>query len=200
MNLMGASETDSFIVNIRGATRDEIYAAVRSVPGPGPHLNLVWGSSRVVDDEGNAQLLVRTASADAAVDVVRDAFAANPGVEILSAAKRPPGSIDYGRYEAIRCRAVEHLVVEMMRGGAAEEERLHWLMWGWEEPITVVSVSVRGEYPDTKLHLVTYERGRDIQHETRMAIWKSEEFVAAAETIDGLRRWIGDQLMYARGG
>jgi hypothetical protein len=61
-------------------------------------------------------------------------------------------------------------------------------------------VSLRGSYPHTRLRIITYDRPRDLEQPYEAPLWSDQEFVEASRTIDGLKRWIGDFLMYRRGG
>jgi hypothetical protein len=207
-DLVSRTVTDAihFLVRVDGELTEEVREAFR--PGIGITIAPEWGSKGAdwwksqLDEAGTPhfRVLVRAETPEQAREQVEAVFADIEGVSVRAVDRQTPFEVNYGRYEEITYRGIENLVVELMTGYAEEEERLWRLKFGREPTITIHSVTLRGSYPDTRLRVLRYDRARDLEQEKGSGLWQNEEFVAAAETIAGLRSWISDFLMYERGG
>ncbi len=109
-------------------------------------------------------------------------------------------SAEAARYLAIERKAYENHVLELVRAYAAEKELQYREHRGRELHIVVREVKMTGEYPETKICIRRYERGRDREHWKQHPFWKDPSFRKTDGEIRPPERVAGDILIIARGG
>jgi len=107
--------------------------------------------------------------------------------------------LEEGRFLEIEHRAFERYVLEVVREGAAEEERIYRELHGEDPRSLVRRAELTREYPRTALRITVYDRGRDLEQASEYPIWDPDY-----ETSDGRMKRAseiaGHILMMARGG
>jgi hypothetical protein len=141
------SEKRQFIVRVDGEITDEVREALtREAHGlDTPVSERIYplperGESRWLEPTLDAQgmpffrVVVTAETEEQAKARVEDFFSAIPHLAVGESYARPQGEITKGDYEAIEKRAIEHFVVELMTGLAAEGERLSRIVLGRDDP------------------------------------------------------------------
>lgn len=106
-----------------------------------------------------------------------------------------------GNYKVIWGKAFEKYLLELARGYAAEQERLHREIQGKEDNPLIREIQLSGEYPDTGFLIRKYDRVRDLEQEQWYFIWGNPEFFDEdLKPLVSAERIVGDTLMWARGG
>ncbi len=107
--------------------------------------------------------------------------------------------LDQGRFREIERRAFERYLLEVVREGAIEEERLYRDSRGEDMAILVREVELVRNYPKTALRIRTLDRARDLEQWSEYPIWDLDY-----EEPDGRMKpgnfIAGQILMMARGG
>jgi hypothetical protein len=146
-DLLSGAVTDAihFLVRVDGELTDEVREAFRGgMSDQGGWINIApvrgsrgadWWRSQV-DAAGTPhfRVVVMAETPEQARERVEALFADIEGVSVGAVDRRAPGGPIYGRYEEITYRGIEHLLVELMTGYAAEEERLGRGRRGWSGP------------------------------------------------------------------
>jgi hypothetical protein len=107
-----------------------------------------------------------------------------------------------GNYEDIERGAFERYILDLVRGYAAEQERVHRKAKGTDPHILIREAKLEGEYPRTVIRIRRYEPNRDIESWHTELLWEDTTFFDA-ETGGRLAspgRMASDILMRARGG
>lgn len=99
----------------------------------------------------------------------------------------------------IKREAKERYILDLVRCFAAEQERIAEAKG---EPLgtEILEVQLEGEYPNTGLRFRTYDRKRNLLHDTWSPIWSSSTFFK-----DGKQEYTSEEiaseiLMHRRGG
>jgi len=102
-------------------------------------------------------------------------------------------------YLEIERRAFERYLLELVRGFAAEEERVHREMEGEEFNVLVRGVELVREYPRTALRFELFERSRGIERQSEYPIWDQDYMKANGQMKPG-PYIAGEILRMVRGG
>ena len=108
---------------------------------------------------------------------------------------------DEGNFDALYRAAFERFFLDLIRGAAAEEERMDLVHEGKPPTILIKDIQLKGEYPKTSLIITAYDRIQDRNVETFGRIWQEPSFFDEDyKPKCDIRRMVGDTLMWARGG
>ena len=142
------SGEQQYVVWVWGDLTDEVRAAfAESIRGPdgvhgalaicAPRGGPAWESE--LDSEGSPffRVFVQGESPQAARERAAEVLESFPSLSVGDARLRTPFDARDGRYDTITYRAIEHLVVELMEGYAAEEERLYRQLHGSDESVLI---------------------------------------------------------------
>lgn len=105
-----------------------------------------------------------------------------------------------GEFKEIERKAFERYLLDLARGWAAEEERLHLENRGKELNVQVLQIDLVGEYPHTAFDIRCRHRanGESTKHFT---IYQTPGwFDGDGKRLVSPERIVGDILMLARGG
>lgn len=106
-----------------------------------------------------------------------------------------------GDYEAIQRRAFENYILELVREGATEEERIYLKGRGRELDPLVRKVELAGSYPETTVRLLMYRASNKTERWHTSDIWMNPLFFDDdGKQLRTGQQMAGDILMWARGG